>query len=224
MKSTIKILLREGLIKETKNVWYHGTPDVRGLEKEGGFDHRTLTTDYISDMDTFNELQSKLTTARDSGNEDEYHRLLDMVPKLKKTFTIRKPIFITDKYEVAKTYADASRSMDYQNAKERVLQVSVNTNKGVTIVSTGDRFRFIDLAKVKRGFMGAGVSEQDFDAVFNKFNWYVRDKSKIKTDLIAIIGEYFGFDYIDVIGVLDSYNGGGLNQQLGWYLILKMLK
>jgi len=208
MKSTIKTLLRESLINEAKDVWYHGTPDVRGLEKEGGFDHRTLTADYMSDMNAYNELQSKLGAARESGNEDEYHRLLDMVPKLKKTFTIRKPIFITDKYNVAKTYADASRSMDYQNAEEKVLQVSVNTNKGVTIVATGDRFRFIDLSKVKQGFMGAGVSEQDFDDVFNKFNWHMRDKSKIKTDSIAIIGEYFGFDYIDVVGVLDSYNGG----------------
>jgi hypothetical protein len=98
--------------------------------------------------------------------------------------------------------------MDYQNAEEKVLQVSVNTNKGVTIVATGDRFRFIDLGKVRLGFIRAGVSEQDFDDVFNKFNWHTRDKSKIKTDSIAIIGEYFGFDYIDVLGVLDSYNGG----------------
>ena len=131
-----------------------------------------------------------------------------MVPKLKKTFTIRKPIFITDKYNVAKSYADASRSLDYQNAEEKVLQVSVKGGKGVTITATGDRFRFIALDKVKRGFMVAGISDTDFDAVFDKFNFHMQDKTNIRTDAIAIIGEYFGFDYIDVTGVLDSYNGG----------------
>ena len=207
MKS-IKTLLREGLINEGIDVWYHGTPDVRSLEQDGGFTKRTLNTDYISDMDAYYELQDRLKVARESGEEDEYFRLLDEMPKLKKTFTIRKPIFITDKYNVAKTYADASRSFDYQNAQEKVLQVRVKGGKGVTIVATGDRFRFIDLGKVKRGFMNAGVDEKEFDEVFEKFNWHVRDKTKIKTDSIAIIGEYFGFDYIDVVGVLDSYEGG----------------
>jgi len=207
MKS-IKTLLREGLVNEGVDVWYHGTPDVRGLEQDGGFTSRTLNTEYISDMEAYYELQNRLKVARESGEEDEYFRLLDEMPKLKKTFTIRKPIFITDKYNVAKTYADASRSFDYQNAEEKVLQVKVAGGKGVTIVATGDRFRFIDLGKVKRGFMNAGVDEKEFDEVFEKFNWHVRDKSKIKTDSIAIIGEYFGFDYIDVLGVLDSYEGG----------------
>ena len=173
MRTLIKTLLRENLINESKNVWYHGTPDVRGLEKEGGFSERTLDAQYIDDMEAYHKIQAGLTTARDSGDDNEYHRLLDMVPKLKKTFTIRKPIFITDKYNVAKTYADASRSFDYQNAEEKVLQVSVKDGKGVTITATGDRFRFIDLGKVKRGFMAAGVSDTDFDTVFDKFNFHI---------------------------------------------------
>jgi hypothetical protein len=198
----------EEILSENNDTWYHGTPDVRELEIEGGFTDRTITADYISDMKTYQDIQGKLGAARDSGNDGEYHRLLDMIPKLKKTFTIRKPIFITDKYNVAKTYADASRAMDYQNAEERVLQVTNTSNKGVTIVATGDRFRFIDLGKVKRGFINGGVNEQEFDEVFNKFNYFISDKSKIKTDSIAIIAEYFGFDYVDVVGVLDSYQGG----------------
>ena len=207
MKLT-KTLLREGLLNEGIEVWYHGTPDVRGLEKDGGFTKRTLDVQYIDDLEAYHKLQDDLTAARESGDDSEYHRLIDMVPKLKKTFTIRKPIFITDKYNVAKSYADASRSLDYQNAEEKVLQVRVKGGKGVTITATGDRFRFIALDKVKRGFMVAGISDTDFDAVFDKFNFHMQDKTNIRTDAIAIIGEYFGFDYIDVTGVLDSYNGG----------------
>ena len=211
MKSNIKKLVREGLeglISESNDVWYHGTPDVRDLERDGGFIDRTISAEYISDMSKYYEIQSKLKSSRESGNEDEYFKLIDEVPKLKKRLTIRKPIFVTDNYGVAKTYADASRSMDYQNAEEKVLQVKIASGKGITIVATGDRFRFIDLGKVKRGFINAGVNENEFDSVFEKFNWNVRDKSKIKTDSIAIIGEYFNFDYIDVKGVLDSYEGG----------------
>ncbi len=206
--TSFKPQLKEVVINETNNVWYHGTPDVRGLEKDGGFSKRTLDAQYIDDMEVYHKIQTGLKVARESGDDNEYHRLLDMVPKLKKTFTIRKPIFVTDKYNVAKTYADASRSFDYQNAEEKVLEVRVKSGKGVTITATGDRFRFIDLGKVKRGFIAAGVSDADFDAVFDKFNFNMRDKTKIKTDSIAIIGEYFGFDYIDVVGVLDSYEGG----------------
>jgi hypothetical protein len=206
--TNFKSQLKEVAINEVVDVWYHGTPDVRGLEADGGFSKRTLDAQYIDDMEVYHKIQTGLKTARESGDDNEYHRLLDMVPKLKKTFTIRKPIFVTDKYNVAKTYADASRSFDYQNAEEKVLQVRVNSGKGVTITATGDRFRFIDLGKVKRGFIAAGVSDADFDAVFDKFNFNMRDKTKIKTDSIAIIGEYFGFDYIDVVGVLDSYEGG----------------
>jgi len=206
MKSLIKTLLREGL--NDSNIWYHGSADVRKIEKEGGFEQRTLSAEYISDITVFNKLQSDLENAFSADDKDEYHRILDMIPKLKKRLTIRKPIFLTDSKIVAKTYANAFRSMDYQNAEEKVLKVRVNTNKGVTIVSTGQNFNFIDLNNIKQGFISAGISEKVFDEVFNKFNWNVRDKVKIKTDSVAIMGEHLGFDYIDVLGVLDSYDGG----------------
>ena len=40
------------------------------------------------------------------------------------------------------------------------------------------------------------------------FNYYISDNKGIQTDVIAAIGNYLGFDCIDVIGVLDSYHGG----------------
>jgi len=36
------------------------------------------------------------------------------------------------------------------------------------------------------------------------------DDKGIKTDVIAAIGDWLGFECIDVVGVLDSYHGGNI--------------
>jgi hypothetical protein len=204
----IKTYLREGL--EKSDIWYHGTPDVRELEKEGGFSNRETSIKYIKDLDAYNAIQQNLKTSRENGDDDAYHKNLDMVSKTYGQFKMRKPIFITNDSSVARTYANAKRAFDYQDAVEKLLKVKVNTNKGVKIVASGDRFRFIDTNKVKRGFVSAGVSEDEFNTVLNQFNYYTNKKDGIKTDMIAAIGEWFGFDFIDVVGVLDSYEGGSI--------------
>jgi len=207
MKSFIKSLLREGL-NESTYVWYHGTPDVRDLESDGGFTERSITAEYIEDLDKYNEIQRQLDIARENDDDGAYHKYIAMVGPLRKKFTIRKPIFLTNVHSVAKTYADPQRAFDYQNSVEKVLKVSVNSNRGITIVATGDRFRFININKVKQGFKNAGISEDEFNLVFNQFNFHTQNRDNIRTDDIAILGEYFGFDYIDIVGVLDSYNNG----------------
>jgi hypothetical protein len=188
--------------------WYHGTPDVRELEKEGGFINKIISTQYIKDLDGYYNIQTKLKKTREEGNEDAYFKYLDMVPKTYGQFKMRKPIFLSNDSNVARTYADPQRAFDYQNAKEKLLKVSVIDGSVVTIVATGDRFRFIDLNKVKRGFLNAGISEEDFDKVIKMFAYSQKTTKGIKTDTIAVLGEWFNFDYIDVLGVLDSYEGG----------------
>ena len=188
--------------------WYHGTPDAREVEKNGGFVNRTMVADYVTSPDELKQHQEKMTTARESGDMDEYHKLLDMVSGFKKDFTYKKPIFLSDKYSVAKTYADPQRAFDYQNSIPKTYEVDVDCNKIVKIVATGDRFRFISIDKVKKGFINSGVSEQEIDKLISMFNYYVSKNKGIKTDVIAAIGNYLEFDCIDVIGVLDSYHGG----------------
>lgn len=56
------------------------------------------------------------------------------------------------------------------------------------------------------------------------FKFTLQDKTKIKTDLIGSIGEWFGVDTIDVIGVLDSYNGGSKKSTVRMAFNPKMLK
>jgi len=206
MNNSIKKLLRESL--NDAEIWYHGTPDVRNLEKEGGFTSKTISVQYIKDLEQYDQLMAKLQSSRANGDEDGYWKYLDMVPKLKDNFTFRKPVFLTNDRIVAKTYADPRRSFDYQNSVEKVLQVTVQGGKTVTIVAIGDRFRFIDTNKVKNGFISAGVSETEFDDVLRKVTFHQKIKDGIKTDMVAAIGEWFGFDIIDVVGVLDSYEGG----------------
>lgn len=187
--------------------WYHGSPDAREIEKVGGFSDRTMTVDYVTDPKGFAELTKSMQMARDSGDDDLYFKLLDEVGSFKKDFTYKTPLFLTDVHSVAKTYADPKRAFDYQSAEEKIYEVDVTCNKVVKIVATGERFRFIPVDMVKRGFINSGVPEEEISNLIEMFNYYVQNKG-IKTDVIAAIGNWLGFDCIDVIGVLDSYHGG----------------
>lgn len=207
----IKNKLRKYLIESSNNnFWYHGSPEVQKLELEGGFTENFIEEEYINNLEEFYLLNKEMDNAFDSGDMKTYHELLNKVPNFKSKFKFKKPIFLTNDYSVAKTYAIASRAYDYQNAVEGVLKTRVNDGKNVTIKAYGDRFRFIDVAKVKIGFTNFGIPSDEFDKVLNSFNFYVKDTNRIKTDIISAIGAWFNLDSIDVVGVLDSYEGGNI--------------
>lgn len=206
----METIIREYLIEEQNIInenWYHGTPDAREIEKEGGFTHKTMKVDYVKDPEGLKKLQQDIQMAY-KNDRNLYFKLIDKVDDFKEYFTYKKPLFLTDKYSVAKTYADSQRAFDYQNAVEKVYEVDVNCNKIVKIVATGDGFRFISIDKVKKGFINSGVSEEEIDRLISMFNYHISDGKGIKTDVIAAIGNWLDFDCIDVIGVLDSYHGG----------------
>lgn len=209
IRNLIRTIIREDnqLILEG---WFHGSPDVREVEKVGGFTNMKMVVDYVVDPNLYKDIQQRMKDARKTGNEDLYWKLLDEVPKLKKNYTYRKPLFLTDKFLVAKTYAVPKRAFDYQNAVEKVYEVDVDCNNVVKIMAIGKQFRFIGVDKVKSGFMSAGISENEIDKLINMFNYYIPDNKGVKTDVIAAIGNWLGFDCIDVIGVLDSYEGGSI--------------
>jgi hypothetical protein len=190
-----------------KENWYHGTPDARAVEERGGFESRTITVDYVEDLLGYREHQNLLNQARET-NEDRYFELLDETSSFIKKYSYPSPIFLSNKYSVAKTYADPKRAWDYQNAVEKVFSVDVICDKVVEIIARGDRFRFINTDRVREGFIDAGIGSDDIDYVIQMFNYQVQNNSGIQTDAVGAIGHYFGFDCIDVIGVLDSYMGG----------------
>jgi hypothetical protein len=185
--------------------WYHGSPDVREIEKAGGFDSRTISVDYIEDPIKYHQIQNDMAVAREEGNEDKYFDLLHSVSK--STYKYTKPIFLTDVYSVAKTYADPHRSFDYQGALEKVYEVDVvDCEKIAKISAYNKRFRFLDVDSVKRGFVSSGVPEKTIDKLISMFNFYT--DQGIKTDVIGAIASWLKFDCVDFLGVLDSYHGG----------------
>jgi ribosomal protein S18 acetylase RimI-like enzyme len=197
----VRKIVRE-VIEESfsdSDIWYHGTPDVREIEKEGGFTQRYINIHYVEDVDEWNRRQQAMADARASGDEDGYFEILNKVGELRKNTKIRKP-----------TYADPHRSFDYQNAEEKVLKVKTKPGKGVTINAPGSRFRFIDIEPVRRGFINAGVDQDKLDSIIAQLNFAEGTTGGIRTDDIAAIGDWLGFDYIDVKGVLDSYQGGSI--------------
>jgi hypothetical protein len=195
--------------KYSKEKWYHGTFDAREIEKEGGFIHKTMKVDYVKDLEGLKKLQQDIQIAY-KNDRNLYFELLDKVSDFKEYFTYKKPIFLTDKYSVAKTYADPKRAFDYQNAIEKVYEVDVNCNKVAKIIATGDTFRFISIDKVEQGFINSGIPKEEINRLISMFNFYISDNRGIQTDVIAAIGNWLEFDCIDVIGVLDSYQGGNI--------------
>jgi hypothetical protein len=208
LKTYVTKLLKEHALAQMNEDWYHGTSDSRDIEALGGFNDKITSVEYVLNPIDLKLNQERLTQARSSGNMELYHKLLDNTSSLKKTFTYNTPLFLSDVYSVAKTYADPKRAFDYQGALEKVYKVETNCNRIVKIVAIGDRFRFINIDKVKKGFIDAGVPEETIDTLIEMFNFYVTDNKGIKTDTVAAIGNYLNFDCIDVVGVLDSYQGG----------------
>ena len=187
--------------------WYHGSYDNREIEKNKKFSKKSITVDYINDLQGYYSLQSKLKDYREN-DMDLYHKALDEMGNFKDEYTYPKPLFVTDKLSVARTYADGRRAFDYQNSIPHVYEVDVNCDKKVEINAYGDRFRFIKVEQVRDGFIRAGIKEEEIDKAISMFNYYTT--KGIKTDLIAAIGNWFEFDCIDVKGVLDSYHGGSI--------------
>jgi hypothetical protein len=193
------------------NLWYHGTPDVRGVEQTGSFVPKTDTTTYVSDPKKWNELQAAMQTVRSqSGTNDEYFKLLDQAAELRKSMTYKKPIYFTKNRAVASTYADPKRAFDYQGSKPRILQVKIDdSGKILEVPAHGQRVRMINADFVKAALRDSGISEEEINKYFDMFPNAVTN-NRMSAETIGIITQLLGFDIVDVLGVLDSYHGGSI--------------
>jgi hypothetical protein len=191
-----------------QNIWYHGTPDSKELKQSGGFTQRTSTTDYISDPKRWRELQNEMQIARNTGKEDLYFELLDQAGALRKHMKYKKPIYFTDKSNVASTYTDDKRAFDYQSAEPALLKAEINDSGNVLKVNAqGENFRGIKINIVRDALIKAGISENEIEKYFDMFPTDIRN-GKMSAETLAIIAQLLGFDIVDVQGVLDSYNVG----------------
>ena len=195
------------IIKEEVARWYHGTPDVRGLE--GGFEPRMGNTSYISDPQKWDEMQVQMDQARASGDEETYHELLKKRSPLHKNMSYKKPIYFTKNHSVARTYADPWRSTDYQGAQPSVLNAEIDdSGKILKIHAMGESFRGIKTEIVKDALMKDGVPENVIDNYFASFQNWIND-GKMSSETLGIIAQQLGYDIIDVLGVKDNYRGKG---------------
>jgi hypothetical protein len=201
-------LAKAFLTEQKEKEWFHGTFDSREIQKLGGFTQRTKEVNYVEDLEGYRNLIEKLKNSESKA--DLFKQVNDYVKKYK----YRTPLFLTDKYSVAKTYADASRSFDYQNATEKVYKVQVDCNKVVEIDATDNVFYTIPIDEVRKGFIGAGVSKEKIDELIYMFSYYTEDVEDLQTDIIAAIGNWLDVDCIDVKGVLDSYGGGKIKSTI----------
>jgi len=205
MNYFVKRTLREN-INSVGAVWYHGTADVNKIIDSGGFQKHTIQARIITDLSKMDELSKLAEDKYNNGDEAGYHEVIDQIPKLKKIINVPKPVFMSNNFQVAKTYADPKRSLDYQNADEKVLKLHHTGNKGLTINAQGDNFRTIGFDRVVNGLISSGIDSDTANNAIRSLTYHNLDN--IRTDDISVIANQLGFDYVDVLNVIDSYSSG----------------
>lgn len=191
----------------SESIWYHGSADAREI-KSGGFTPRVGSTSIITDPQKDSELQSQMNDARKSGDEKLYHKLLDQKGLLFKDIKYKKPIYFSNNRAVARTYADPHRANDYQKSEPETLTYEIDdTPKTLKISAYGESFRGIQIDIVKRALLNDGHDEQTIDRYLNMFKTWTRN-GRMSAETLAAIAQQFGYEMIDVQGVLDSYHVG----------------
>ena len=213
------------LLSETKE-WYHGTPDVRGINNSGSFVPKTNTTRYIADFDKWSELQNELKQTRET-NKERYFQILDELTSCFEDIKYNKPIFFTDSYSVARTYATDKQAFDYQKSIPKILSVSIDETGAniLKIPAYGLRFRKIEIPIVKTALSNAGISDEEIQNKLNMFYDSIRGAGNLlSTDDLGVIAQLLGFDIVDVVGVLDSYHGGSTKSTVRMVFDTKRIK
>jgi len=193
------------LFESTDDVWFHGTPEMQKFKQ---FEGRTLSVSYITDPKRWKYLQDQMLHVERGG--DEYFKLIDEVSKLTARKTVRAPIFFTNKKSVARTYADDRRAFDYEAAEPGIIKARMIPGRTLSIYANGQNFRGISIDAVRHGLAHAGVSADSIDQELDHFMNRIRgDGDKISTNSLAVIVDDLGFEIVDVVGVKDTYMGGG---------------
>jgi hypothetical protein len=204
-------IINEVIAEVVQNkVWYHGTPDIRDIKRAGNFVPRTAMASYITDPQKWNELQTGMQKAREAGDEKLYFELLKDAGTLHGRMEFKKPIFFTDNYGVANTYANDKRAFDYQESIPNTIKANIDDNgKILKVPAHGEKFRGIRIDAVREALNNDGVDNNTIDKYLQMFQDTIRAQgTKLTTDDLAVIAQQLGYDIVDVIGVIDSYQGG----------------
>lgn len=196
------------LLESDTQVWYHGSPEGQNIK--GAFEQRMMGVEYLTDYKAWIALQDQMNSVENGS--DEYMDLIHKAGDLRAHKQIPSPIFFSDNYSVANTYADDNRAWDYQNAEPKVFKAIIDAGNVLTVNAFGESFRGISLRATKQALQKVGIDEARIEAAIGQFTHSIRgDGSKLSTDSLAMIAHELGFDTIDVKGVKDTYMGGGPN-------------
>ena len=158
------------LLEATANsTWYHGTPE---LQKISEFEGRTLSVDYLTDPEKWMAIQDQMQKV-ESGS-DEYMDLIHAAGNLRQHKNVRSPVFLSNQYPIAKTYADDRRAFDYQAAVPGVIPVEVAPGNTLTINGRGQSFRGITIDSVRQGLSQAGIDEPTINREIAQFTHQLR--------------------------------------------------
>tara|TARA_R110000787_G_scaffold44245_3_gene108680 strand:+ start:1238 stop:3253 length:2016 start_codon:yes stop_codon:yes gene_type:complete len=117
------------------------------------------------------------------------------------------PFFFTNKRGVANTYADETRSFDYQNAEPKVIEAFIKQKNPLVVDAKGESFRHIDVDDLRAGVKDTGALDKILDDLYHHGD--VDRDGMIGTDGVGRVAEALGHDGFVIKNVKDSYTGDG---------------
>jgi hypothetical protein len=193
------------LFESKEPVWYHGTPELQNFKDK--FENRTMVIRYITDYSVWSAAQQQLT-AHNVG-DPEYKEAMQIVQNAIINKSIRSPVFLSNNRAVANTYADDKRAFDYQAAISGIIKVMVAPARTLRVDGKGQNFRGITKESVAVA-LSDNMSQQQIADTFEHYQLHIRSNGdKISTMTLAAIADDLGYEIIDVVNIMDNYNGKG---------------
>jgi len=187
---------------------YHGSPDIRQVQASGGFEPRTTNAGYLTDPDRYAQIQAEMGAERAAnGTSARYFELLDEAGTLNQNLERPRPIYLTDKQSVARTYARDDRAFDYQGANPDVIPLMTRGNLMV-VDGGGERFANLSLDHIRQSLPEA--QRPQFDEMVKRYKAdFTGNPGRISTNDLEDIAHGMGFDGFEVRNVRDTYNNHG---------------
>jgi hypothetical protein len=193
---------------DADRTFYHGSPDARQVRATGGFEPRTTNAGYLSDPDRYAEIQAEMAAERAAnGTSARYFELLDEAGALNNNLERPRPIYLSDRENVARTYARDDRAFDYQGAEPETFPILTRGNLMV-VDGGGERFANLSLDRIRMSL--PAERRPEFDAMVRRYKAdFTGNPGRVSTNDLEDIAHGMGYDGFEVRNVRDTYNNHG---------------